>query len=358
MEKAEDRVARGDYQEALEDYETVLHMDRGHLPALLKKADLLDRLRRPAEALEALEQVLARDPWNHGALFQKGALLEREGRHDEALGCYDRILQGGPIYLQALVRKGDILTSLGEGELAWEAYTEALRLSPDDAPLREKVEALEVEREDALDRARRERQAGNPTDAEAWYLRALEGEGRPEALRELLEIYLEGGRREEAIPLLDEAILEAPRDADLLLRRAEALAELGRLADALDACEGVVELDAERPEVWALKGGLEARLDLRDRALESLERALTLNPRDPPTAALREELLARRREEEELTATLQTVEGIPEEAVAAVVEAYGSQARLRKAKVRNLVEFPEVTEDLAKRVLRRVRRGR
>lgn len=358
LARAEDRVAAGEYQEALEDYETVLHFDSGNLLALLMKADLLDRLGRPVEALQTLGQALERDPYHQEALLRKGALLEREGQTDEALECYETILRGGPAFVQALVRKGDILARVGEAELAWEAYTEALRLTPDDPHLREQVEAIEASREDPLDRARRERAQGRPEEAEAWYLRALDGDDRAEALRELAGLYLEGGRTEEALPVLDEAILEAPRDVDLLLQRAWALADRGRLADALDACEGACELGPDRPAAWALRGDLEARLDLRDRAVDSLRRALEGDPGDAPSAAVLQELERRIQEEADLAEVLREVEGVPEEGVAVLAAGFGSLKRLRKAKVRALVELEGIDDDLAKRVLRHVRKRR
>lgn len=356
MEKARDRVAAGEYQEALEDYETVLHFDTGNLRAYLMKADLLERLQRPREALEALEAALDRDAHHHRALLRKGRLLEAQGRLDEALDCYETVLRGGPAYQEALVRKGDLMAEVGEAELAWEAYNEALRLTPGDPEIEERLRSIESSQEAPLDRARRHRGEGRTAEAEAAYLRATEGEHRPQALRELADLYLERGRTEEALSHLDEAILETPRDVDLHLKRAEVLAEVGRLADALDACEGVTDLDADSARAWALKGALEARLDLRGKAMVSLEQALELHPDDGESRRLLDELRRRAEEEEDLARVLREVEDFPEEAASVLVSSFGSVAELKRAKVRSLAELDLLNVDLAKRVLKHVRK--
>ncbi|MFQ5553320.1 MAG: tetratricopeptide repeat protein [Thermoplasmata archaeon] len=143
LDKAEDRLAMGEFQEALVDYETILSIDPRNIPALVKMAELLRRVHRPGDALEALDRVLALDRWHQGALLEKANLLEGEGRHDEALESYSAILQGSPAVLTALVRKGDLMARMGEPELAWEAYSEAQRLAPDNRELAEKIQVLE-----------------------------------------------------------------------------------------------------------------------------------------------------------------------------------------------------------------------
>ncbi len=357
LDKAEERVSSGEYQEALEDYDTVLQYDRRNLRALLSKAELLRRLQRPAEAIEYLDRALKLDQWQHRALITKGRLLEEEGRHDEALECYEAILRGGPEYVEALLRKGDIMVRMKEAELAMEAYQEALRLSPDNAEIEERITALEADESDPLDRALREAATGNVAAAEDLFKRALEGENPAEARKGLIDLYLQTDREEEALSLLDQANAEDPSDLDLILRRVKALTKRGRLADALAACESACEVAPEKASIWAIRGALEADLGLETRAVESLERTLQLDPADAESAQRLAGLRQKGDGKAELERALARIQGVPKKAVKAILRAYHSLKELKAAKVKALASLDGVSETAAKKVLRAVRKG-
>jgi tetratricopeptide (TPR) repeat protein len=358
MAKAEERMAAGEYHEALQDYETVLHVDRSNIRALLRKAELLQRLQRPGEALDCLEEILKLDPWHHQALLFKGGLLEDQGRGDEALECYETILRGGPQYVEALIRKGDIMARMDEPELALESYEEALRLKPEDPEIEERVQSVQEFVEDPLDAGRRELQAGNLERAEELLRRALEGERAEEARRELSDLYLQTGREEEALQLLDQAIDVDPEDLKLILKRVKALIRRGRLADALEACERACELAPGEAGVWAIKGGLETDLGLEGKAMESLQRAVQLNPEDVESLRRLERLERLQTEAGQLEEVLRGIEELPEEAIESILEAYRSTREIKGAKVKVLASLEGVTEEMAKKVLKRVRKGR
>ncbi len=357
LDKAEERVSSGEFQDALEDYDTVLMYDKRNLRALLSKADLLRRLQKPAEAIEHLNRALKLDHWQRRALLVKGQLLEEEGRHDEALECYQDILLGGPEYVEAFLRKGDIMLKMKEPELAMEAYQEALRLSPGDPEIEERITALEEEGKDPLDRAIREAATGNYKAAEELFLRSIEGEHPAEARRGLIDLYMQTNREEEALNLLDEAIDSEPGDLDLILRRVKALSQRGRLADALAACESACEVAPNEASVWAVRGALETELGLGTRAVESLEKTLQLDPDDTESAQRLSEIRKRGEEVVELEAIVQGIEGVPKKAVKAILNAYHSLKELKAAQVKALASLDGVSETAAKKVLRAIRKG-
>ncbi|MFQ5985745.1 MAG: tetratricopeptide repeat protein [Thermoplasmata archaeon] len=299
LDKAEDRLAMGEFQEALTDYETILSIDPRNVPALLKMAELLRRVHRPGDALGALDRVLALDRWHQGALLEKATLLEGEGRHDEALESYSAILQGSPAVLTALVRKGDLMARMGEPELAWEAYSEAQRLAPDDRELTEKIQALE------------------------------EGQGST----------------------ID------PESPAFQLKKARASARAGRLEEALRLCEAAAEA-AEDPEVWALKGVLERDLGLQGPAIASLRRAAELDPDDQESARRLEGLQRKAQDQIDLEKTLREIEGLAPSVVGAIAEEFRSLRKLKRVKLKNLASLEGVTEADAKAILRRIRSGR
>ncbi len=283
--------------------------------------------------------------------------MEEEGRHDEALECYETVVRGGPEIVEALLRKGDLMLKIKELELALEAYREALRLSPEEPEIEERIALLEEERKDPVDRALREAATANYDGAEELFLRGLQGERASEARRGLIDLYTETNRDEEALALLDEALESEPRDLDLILRRVKALTKRGRLADALEACEMASEVAPDESSVWAIRGALETDLGLGESAIESLERTLQLNPDDEESAQRLSELRHKGEERVELEAVVEGIEGVPKKAVSAILKKYSSLKELKAAKVRVLASLNGVSETAAKKVLRAVRKG-
>jgi Flp pilus assembly protein TadD len=300
LDRAEDRMAMGEFQEALQDYETILSVDTRHMPALLKMAELLRRVHRPADALDALDRVLDVDPWHQRALLEKADLLEAEERHDDALECYNAILQGSPAVLMALVRKGDLRARLGEPELAWEAYSEAQRLAPDDVELQEKIQSLEASQGATMN----------------------------------------------------------PESPEFLLKKARASARAGGLEEALRLCEEASGLASDNAELWALKGVLEQDLNLQGPAIASLRRATELDPEDQESARRLEGLQRKAQDQIDLEKALREVEGLSPEAVETIVDEYRSLRKLKRAKLKSLASLEGVQEADAKAVLRRIRSGR
>ncbi|MFQ5919759.1 MAG: tetratricopeptide repeat protein [Thermoplasmata archaeon] len=300
LDKAEDRMAMGEFQEALRDYETILRVDSRNLPALLKMAELLQRVHRPSDALDALNRVLEIDPFHQQALLEKADLLEAENRHDDALECYETILQGSPSVLMALMRKGDLMARLGEPELAWEAYSEAQRLAPDHAELQEKIRSLE------------------------------EGQG----------------------------VTMDPESPEFLLKKARAAARAGSLEEALRLCEEAAELASDSPEAWALKGVLEQDLHQQGPAIASLRRAVELEPTDHVSARRLEGLQRKAQDQIDLEKTLREIDGLDPGAVTAIAEKFRNLRELKRAKLRSLAAIEGVEEAHAKAILRRVRSGR
>lgn len=358
VDRAAVHVRGGEYKDALKTYDTILGVDERNLEALLGKADLLRRLQRHPEALPLLDRILHWDPWNHKALLHKGALLEELDRPEEALGCYEAVLHGGPHVLEALVRKGDLLLGRGEFEAAADAYKEALRLKPGDRELEEKMRSLDELRTDPLDIARREQEAGRVDRAEEFYRRALGGERSGDARRELIDLLFQNEREEECIPLLDDAIAGSPEDHQLLLKRARAHAKDGRLEAALQDCERACTLEPDMASLWAIRGALEADLGREEEARTSLEKAASMDPDDDESRRRLKELGRRTEEHEDLETLLRSIQEIPEGALVSLLKAFRTVPELKRAKVKDLASLEDVPEELAKYILKTIRKGR
>jgi tetratricopeptide (TPR) repeat protein len=78
--------------QALQLFERVLRMRRGHTRALGGRARALTMSGREQEALDELNLALNASPEDAALWLLKGSLLEERGRHANALRCYDQAL--------------------------------------------------------------------------------------------------------------------------------------------------------------------------------------------------------------------------------------------------------------------------
>ncbi len=160
------------------------------------------------------------------------------------------------------------------------------------------------------------------------------------------------------MPLLDDAIAGDPEDYQLLVKRSRAHAKGGRLKEALRDCEQACELEPEMASLWAIRGALEADLGREERARNSLEKAASMDPDDEESRQRLKELGKRTEEKEDLETLLRSIQEIPENALDALLQAFRTVPELKRAKVKDLASLDDVPEELAKYILKTVRKGR
>src|SRR5205823_1660632 len=105
--KAEGLAAAGNYQDALEAYESALDIDRNYLPALLGRGSCLTRLNRQPEALEVYKGILRNDARNFAAHRMIVRIYADERRWRECLEAVGELLRLRPNDPAALEMKGD-----------------------------------------------------------------------------------------------------------------------------------------------------------------------------------------------------------------------------------------------------------
>lgn len=207
-----------------------------------------------------------------GFVDRANELLAAEEPNAANEECY-KALAVAADYARSWQCSGDTFYTLGRHELAAIAYQKALDLDPDTARLwgdRAKVLA-ELER---------------PAEALVAYDRALQLDptllsarsGRGRALLAL-------ERYEEALEQFQTVAEQEPNNLEAWERQAEALDALNRPEDARQAYEGALQAYAsaiarepDNPELWAGQGRILGQLDRLDEALDSVDRALELNP--------------------------------------------------------------------------------
>src|SRR5438093_930904 len=191
VRKAGALVATGTYEAALDGFEEALRLDPTNVPALQGKAVCHERLNQRSGALETYRRILAKDrrnldslravarlhmedrrwreclesvedllrvrPNEAAALEMKGDALANLGHRPEALAAYesfDRLTQLYPNDEEAWTAQGEVLLTMGREEDAQRAFAEALRLSPGDEGIQERIRELEAAKVDGSEMLR------------------------------------------------------------------------------------------------------------------------------------------------------------------------------------------------------------
>ena len=123
---------RGDYELALEAFESVLEKDRECMLAWKCKADTLMKLNRCDEALECYDRALEIDPTQAKIWYSRARTLEKLGSLKEALESLDKALKVDPeldfgISARALLLRKLEVKGIGENEREGWMMRKALR---------------------------------------------------------------------------------------------------------------------------------------------------------------------------------------------------------------------------------------
>jgi len=128
-------ASRGQYREAIADYDRALELRPSYVEALNNRGLAFAALGNPADALASYDAALEHRPDYLRALNNRGLALAGLGRHEEAVQSYERALAVEPHYPAALVNCADALTALERNPAALEKLERALALSPSGAAL-------------------------------------------------------------------------------------------------------------------------------------------------------------------------------------------------------------------------------
>ncbi len=103
------RLARGEYERALECFREVQKINPSYLPARLGEALVYIQTKDYEQARRILDQLIEEDPQFAEAWANRGILNDREGRFEEAMRDYEKALElkpelaKGPSFLYRLL---------------------------------------------------------------------------------------------------------------------------------------------------------------------------------------------------------------------------------------------------------------
>jgi tetratricopeptide (TPR) repeat protein len=129
MEKGNDSFAKGDYFEAIRQYDVVLK-DPTYSYMWYNKGIALSKLRRHYESIQSYDNALHINPNYANTWFSRGVALDELDRHIEAIQCYNIALQIYPNFALAWNNKAKSLVHLGNYYEAIQCADRALELDP------------------------------------------------------------------------------------------------------------------------------------------------------------------------------------------------------------------------------------
>ena len=131
LRKGNDACIKGDYGEAIKQYDIVLN-DRNYIAALQNKGECLRMTGYHKQSLEYFDKVLAIDPTHVVAISLKGLTLFELRKYRDAIKCSDRVSLLDPNYINAITTKAASFFGLGDYKQSIEYFDKALAVKPSD----------------------------------------------------------------------------------------------------------------------------------------------------------------------------------------------------------------------------------
>ncbi|XP_031961450.1 protein O-mannosyl-transferase TMTC1 isoform X1 [Corvus moneduloides] len=285
--------------EAIYHYKTALKLYPRHASALNNLGTLTKDV---VEAKDYYRRALQLNPQHNRALFNLGNLLKSQGKKEEAVVLLRDSIKYGPEFADAYSSLASLLAEQERLQEAEEVYKAGIENCPESSDLHNNYGVFLVDTgspEQAMSHYRQaillspthhvamvnlgrlHRSLGQNKEAEVWYKRALKVSQKAEILSPLGALYYNTGRYEEALQVYREAAALQPSNKDIRLALAQVLAMMGRTKEAEKMTNHILNEDAECLECYRLLSAIYSKQELYAKALEAIEKALQLKPKDP-----------------------------------------------------------------------------
>ncbi|XP_028748235.2 protein O-mannosyl-transferase TMTC1 isoform X3 [Peromyscus leucopus] len=220
------------------------------------------------EAIVLLKESIKYGPDFADAYSSLASLLAEQERFKEAEDIYQAGIKNCPDSSDLHNNYAVFLVDSGSPEKAVAHYQQAIQLSPS-----HHVAVVNL--------GRLYRSLGENSMAEEWYKRALKVARTAEVLSPLGALYYNTGRHKEALEVYREAVSLQPSQRDLRLALAQVLAVMGQTKEAEKMTSHIVSEEPRCLECYRLLSAIYSKQEHHEKALEAIDRALQLKPRDP-----------------------------------------------------------------------------
>ncbi|XP_064011708.1 protein O-mannosyl-transferase TMTC1 isoform X1 [Pogoniulus pusillus] len=290
---------QGRNAEAIYHYKTALKLYPRHASALNNLGTLTKEV---VEAQDYYRRALQLNPQHNRALFNLGNLLKSQGKKEEAVTLLRDSIKYGPEFADAYSSLASLLAEQEQLKEAEEVYKAGIENCPESSDLHNNYGVFLVDTgapEQAMSHykqairlspahhvamvnlGRLHRSLGQNKEAEAWYKRALKVSRKAEILSPLGALYYNTARYEEALQVYREAAALQPSNREIRLALAQVLAVMGRTKEAEKLTSHILSEDLECLECYRLLSAIYSKEEHYAKALEAIEKALQLKPKDP-----------------------------------------------------------------------------
>ncbi|KAI6056015.1 TMTC1 [Marmota monax] len=290
---------QGRNREAIYHYRTALKLYPRHASALNNLGTLT---RDTAEAKMYYQRALQLHPQHNRALFNLGNLLKSQEKKEEAITLLKDSIKYGPEFADAYSSLASLLAEQERFKEAEEIYQAGIKNCPDSSDLHNNygvflVDSGSPEKAVAhyqqairlspshhvamVNLGRLYRSLGENSMAEEWYKRALQVARKAEILSPLGALYYNTGRYEEALQIYREAAALQPSQRELRLALAQVLAVMGQMKEAEKMTSHIVSEETGCLECYRLLSAIYSKQEHHDKALDAIDKALQLKPKDP-----------------------------------------------------------------------------
>uniref|UniRef100_A0A8C0XML5 dolichyl-phosphate-mannose--protein mannosyltransferase n=1 Tax=Castor canadensis TaxID=51338 RepID=A0A8C0XML5_CASCN len=257
-----------DTAEAKMYYQKALQLHPQHNRALFNLGNLLKSQEKKEEAITLLKDSIKYGPEFADAYSSLASLLAEQERFKEAEEVYQAGIKNCPDSSDLHNNYGVFLVDSGSPEKAVAHYRQAIKLSPS-----HHVAMVNL--------GRLYRSLGENSMAEEWYKRALQAARTAEVLSPLGALYYNTGRHEEALQIYQEAAALRPAQRELRLALAQVLAVMGQTKEAEEMTSHLIAEEAGCLECYRLLSAIYSKQEHHDKALNAIDQALQLKPKDP-----------------------------------------------------------------------------
>ncbi|XP_058047767.1 protein O-mannosyl-transferase TMTC1 isoform X3 [Ahaetulla prasina] len=220
------------------------------------------------EAVLLLRNSIQYGPDFSDAYSSLASLLAEQEQLKEAEEVYQAGIENCPESSDLHNNYGVFLVDTGSPETAVSHYQKAIELSPG-----HHVAMVNL--------GRLYRSLGQNKNAEVWYKRALKVARKVEILSPLGALYYNTGRYEDALKIYREAASLQPSNKETRLALAQVLTTMGQAKEAEQMLSHIVTEGAECLECYRLLSAIYSKQENYNKALEAIDKALQLKPKDP-----------------------------------------------------------------------------
>ncbi|XP_027285858.1 protein O-mannosyl-transferase TMTC1 isoform X5 [Cricetulus griseus] len=290
---------QGRNKEAIYHYRTALKLYPRHASALNNLGTLT---KDTAEAKLYYQRALQLHPQHNRALFNLGNLLKSQEKTEEAIMLLKESIKYGPDFADAYSSLASLLAEQERFKEAEDIYQAGIKNCPDSSDLHNNYAVFLVDSGSpekavahyqqaiqlspshhvaVVNLGRLYRSLGENSMAEEWYKRALQVARTAEVLSPLGALYYNTGRHKEALEVYREAVSLQPSQRDLRLALAQVLAVMGQTKEAEKMTSRIVSEEPRCLECYRLLSAIYSKQEHHEKALEAIDKALQLKPRDP-----------------------------------------------------------------------------